>query len=34
MRVKVVLKDVGVGKNGAKAQVAQKYSPAQPKVKL
>jgi len=29
-----VSKDVGAGKNGAKAQVAQKYSFAQPKVKL
>jgi hypothetical protein len=34
MRVKVVSKDVGAGKNGAKAQATQKCSPAQPKVKL
>jgi hypothetical protein len=34
MRVKVVLKDVDVGKNGAKMQTTQKYSLAHPRVKL
>jgi len=29
----VVSKDVGAGKNGAKAQASQKYSPAQPRLK-
>jgi hypothetical protein len=34
MKVEVVSKDVGVGKNGAKVQVAQEYSPTCPRVKL
>jgi hypothetical protein len=34
IRTKVVLKDVGVGENGAKTWAAQKYSLTWPKVKL
>jgi len=32
VKVEVVLEDVGVGENGAKAHVAQKYYPARPKI--
>jgi hypothetical protein len=34
VRVEVVSKDVGVGKNGAKARIAQEYSLARPRAKL
>jgi hypothetical protein len=34
MGIKVVLKDMGVGENGAKAQIALKYSPTYPKIRL
>jgi hypothetical protein len=34
MRAKLVLKDVGVGKNDAKTQATQEYFLACPKVKL
>ncbi len=34
MRVEVVSKDMGVGENGAKAQVALAYSLTRPKIKL
>jgi len=34
VRIKVVSMDVDVGKNGAKAQIAQKYSHAQLRVKM
>jgi hypothetical protein len=34
MRVDMVLKDVGVGKNGAKVHVVQEYFLTHPKTKL
>jgi hypothetical protein len=34
MRTKVVLEDMGVGENGAKVQIALKYSPTYPKIRL
>jgi hypothetical protein len=34
VRVEVVLEDVGVGENGAKAHATQKYFFAPPKIKL
>jgi hypothetical protein len=34
VRTKVVLEDMGVRYNGAKSQVARKYSPAHPKTNL
>ncbi len=34
VKAKVVLEEMGVGKNGAKTQVGKKYSPARPRVKL
>ncbi len=34
MKAKVVLEDVGVKDNGAKSQVAQKYSPTHLRTKL
>jgi hypothetical protein len=34
MRIEVVLEDVGVGVNGAKTQVAQKYSLVRLRTKL
>jgi hypothetical protein len=34
VKAKVVSKNVGAGKNGAKAQVVRKYSFTRPKVKL
>jgi hypothetical protein len=34
MKVEVVLENMGVGGNGAKARVALKYSLAHPKIRL
>jgi hypothetical protein len=34
VKVEVVLEDVNARENGAKAQVAQKYSFARPKIKV
>jgi hypothetical protein len=34
MRVKVVSKDMGARKNGAKMNVIQEYSPTHPRIKL
>jgi hypothetical protein len=34
VKVEVVLKDVGVGKNGAEVDVVQEYSFARPRTKL
>jgi hypothetical protein len=33
MKVAVVLKDVGVGENGAKAQIVLKHFPTHPKIR-
>jgi hypothetical protein len=34
MKVKVVLEDMGVKENGAKAQIVLKYFPTRPKTRL
>jgi hypothetical protein len=34
MKIKVVLKNVGAGENGAKTQASQEYSPTCPRTKL
>jgi hypothetical protein len=34
MKNELVLKDVGVGENGAKTRATQEYLPARPKAKL